>query len=104
MQTELMDIIDIPSTSAGPTRFLDKEVQTKPDNNKRKITLLRQKVKNLKQKVKRRDQKIATMKQLISEIKNSGHSNDSLNTVLEKYFEGVWFHFQTLIYIYMHIF
>lgn len=80
--------IDLFSTSAGPIRMIDKEVQTFPDKNEKTITLLRRKIKTLKQKVNRRDLKISNMKQLIMEIKESGHSNESLNTVLQKYFEG----------------
>lgn len=79
--------VDFPSTSdEGYTKkFIDTGTQTNAENI---VPLLRRKVKSLKQKIHRRDVKISTMKDVIREIKNSGHSNDSLNTVLQNYFEG----------------
>lgn len=78
--------IDVPSTSTTlDKKLLDKETQTLPDNT---VTKLRRKVKTLKQKVIRKNIKISNMKEVIIAIKNSGHSNGNLDTVLNKYFEG----------------
>lgn len=87
--------IDLPlaSTSTTPANrsekfgkiLLDKETQTVPVN----IEQLRRKVKTLKQKVNRKNLKIRNMKEVISTIKKSGHSNENLDIVLEKYFEGI---------------
>lgn len=80
--------IDLPSTSTSNSQvrtLIDRETQTVSYN---KDILLRRKVKTLKQKVKRRDVKISNMKDVIRSISKSGHSNENLDEVLKKHFEG----------------
>ncbi|KAG5892120.1 hypothetical protein JTB14_032343 [Gonioctena quinquepunctata] len=79
--------IDLPSTSTSSQvqRLIDCETQTVPY----KDILLQRKVKTLKQKVKRRDVKISNMKEVIHSISKSGHSNEKLDEILKKHFEGL---------------
>ncbi|KAG5877774.1 hypothetical protein JTB14_007210 [Gonioctena quinquepunctata] len=79
--------IDLPSTSTSSQvqTLIDCETQTVPY----KDILLQRKVKTLKQKVKRRDVNISNMKEVIHSISKSGRSNEKLDEILKKHFEGL---------------
>jgi DNA transposase THAP9 len=50
--------------------------------------ILRRKIKTLNQKIRRRNVKISSMAELIKRMKESGHNNENLNSVMENYFTG----------------
>lgn len=80
------DIQPSGSTTSAKT-FTDSKVQCSLLKPRSRGKLNRQ-IKTLKQKIKRRDLKISNMKDIIRELKNSGNTNESLDTVLSNYFEG----------------
>lgn len=83
--------IELPSTSSSSSQEVPKLIdcgsQTYSSKAKTLHNLHRE-VKTLKQKVRRRNLKIANMKELLQSISKSGHSNESLDEVLKKHFEG----------------
>lgn len=74
-------------------QIVDHETQTTETTLDNRIQLLERKVKSLRQKLRRKDVKISTMEVAINRIKKSGPTNESLDTVLKRYFKGRHFLF-----------